>query len=81
LLELESQAESHVEWLVEQLWLQEVDVCNPSVKLKVLVRQANLGAIEDVEEVCRKVQLHFLIDMPGIVGVHIKAEVWICSSE
>jgi len=41
----------HIERQVEQLRLQEINVGYRTVKLKVLVRQPNLDAIEDIEEV------------------------------
>jgi hypothetical protein len=74
-LPFKSHSEPHIERQVEQLRLQEVYIRYPTSKLEVLVRQANLGAIEYVEEVSDEVELHLLIDPPRIVRVHIKAKV------
>jgi len=59
-LKLEPHAKPHVEREVERDRLEKVHVGLTHCKLCVLVRQANLCAVEDVEEVCNQVQFRLL---------------------
>src|SRR6266498_3797427 len=74
-LEFKSHSEPHIKRQVERSRLQKVNIVDPNRHLAVLVRQSDLGAIEDIEEISDELQLHPFTDRPGIISVKVKPVV------